>query len=83
MICAQFKRSQVDLGGTKVMENTDKALNGIVFFIQGLSFYVSDERWLLQDSGIKDVSLMAGESSQENAVEVLAIQRSRAGWRGV
>ena len=38
VVCVWLKGPYIDLGCTKVMKNTDKALDRIILFIQGLAF---------------------------------------------
>ena len=66
-----------------MVKNTNKTLNGLIVFIQQLSFQLSNKRWLLENGSIKNVALSVRESSGEDMVEPLTVERSWARRRGV
>ena len=66
-----------------MVKNANKTLNGLIVFIRRLSFQLSDKRWLLETGSIKNVALPARESSGEDPVEPLTVERSWARRRGV
>ena len=66
-----------------MMEYLYKALDQIIFLIGRLSFQLSNERRLLEDRSIENVSLVMRKGSQKYTMEVLAIQAPRVRERGV
>ena len=59
MISVRFKSRKVHLSGNQVVKDANKTLERLILFIQQLLFYLQDEGWLLQDSGIQNVVLLA------------------------
>ena len=56
----------------------NEALDGVVFFIQGLLFKVDNKGGLLQNSSIEDITLTVRKSSGEHLAKALAVKASRA-----
>ena len=74
---------QVNLGQGQVVKNADKALNGLIIFVQQLSFQLCNKGGLLEDGSVKNVALSTREGDRKDAVKSLAIEGSRMRRRGV
>ena len=61
---------------SKMVKNMNEALDGIILFIWGLSLEIYDQRGLLEDSGVKDVTLLVREGSWEDLMEPLRVKSS-------
>ena len=61
----------------------NKTLNGTVFFIRGLMFWVCNQEGLWEDGGIEDIVLTAREGSRENLTKMLTVKTSRMRGGGV